>query len=278
VGTAHLANLSARCYVRPGTPLIAGGGVTGNGTLGVVARAIGPSLAHFSVPNALHNAPTLSVFTGTTEAANTNGLAVSLSQLSMALGGFPGMQATSEMATGDAGLFGQMSAGTFTIHASVPAGYSGEAMVELYDAGVMHDGDEAHFSNLSARSVIGTDDDRLIVGFVVLGSGHVTILARGAGASLAALGVSDGLNDPQIELYAGSTVIAANDDRDANDVAVRDATAQVGAFPLSSSRDAALLITVGPGVYSLHVRVAGMKNGIQAVPVGSVVAEVYEVR
>ena len=68
--------------------------------------------------------------------------------------------------------------------------------------------------NASARALVQTGDNVLIVGFVVGGSAlsNNPILVRAIGPSLSQSGVSNPLPDPKLELYDRSgTVIASND-------------------------------------------------------------------
>ena len=79
------------------------------------------------------------------------------------------------------------------------------------------------------------------------------VLMRGAGPTLAALGVSGVLIDPQLTLLNQATgaVIATNDNwGDTSDAsAIAAATASVGAFTFpAGSKDAALLLNLSPGL------------------------------
>jgi hypothetical protein len=51
--TARLANVATRGLVQPGDKLLIGGFIVQNGSVRVVVRAIGPSLAQFGITNAL---------------------------------------------------------------------------------------------------------------------------------------------------------------------------------------------------------------------------------
>ena len=119
--------------------------------------------------------------------------------------------------------------------------------------------------NLSTRAVAGTGADTLISGFVVGGTGHRTVLVRGLGPALSALGVSDVLANPQLKAFSGSTVIATNDDwgTSANVTQLISTMAGVGAFPLTTnSLDAVLLTDLNGGGYTVHVTGAGGATGV----------------
>ena len=78
------------------------------------------------------------------------------------------------------------------------------------------------------------------------------------------------LADPQLELYAGSSKLFANDDW-ANSPALAATAARVGAFALpAASRDSALVTTLAPGAYTAQVSGANHSAGIALV-------EVYDV-
>ena len=111
-------------------------------------------------------------------------------------------------------------------------------------------------ANLSVRTAAGSGDDTLIVGFAVAGVARQTILVRGIGPGLTPFGVAGAMTDPSLRLYAGSALIATNDNWSADSAAdqLASTAAGVGAFPLaSSSRDAALLPSLAAGEYSAHV-------------------------
>lgn len=79
------------------------------------------------------------------------------------------------------------------------------------------------------------------------------------------------LADPKLELYAGQTKINENDNW-GGAAALNDAFTATQAFPLpdANSKDAALLITLAPGLYSAQVSGVGGTTGVA-------LAEVYEV-
>lgn len=122
----------------------------------------------------------------------------------------------------------------------------------------------SYLANLSVRSAAGTGDNTLIAGFVVAG-GAKSLLIRAIGPSLANFGVSEALDDPTVSLYSGSTLVNSNDDWNTNTNAadIAAVSTRVGAFGLTStSRDAALLATLAPGAYSVHVVGKGTAAGI----------------
>ena len=94
------------------------------------------------------------------------------------------------------------------------------------------------------------------------------------GPTLGVYGVGGVLADPQLELTKtvnGATVVVAANDNWAGDAQITSVGVTVGAFALASvsSKDAAILVTLPPGVYS--AKASGVGNSI-----GVALIEVYE--
>jgi len=118
--------------------------------------------------------------------------------------------------------------------------------------------------NSSTRGVAGNGDASMISGFVVNApAGELRwLLIRGVGPSLTAYGVATPLADPAIQVRASNgTVIGVNDNVGTapNLQLLNTVTAAAGAFPLTSANDAAMLIGVPSGAYTvqLHTNAAG---------------------
>ena len=118
----------------------------------------------------------------------------------------------------------------------------------------------------------------LISGFVVSSEGSKTLLIHVVGPTLRTLaGLSGVLADPHLAIYRldGSgpdTLLLSNNDRrsGADAATTESVAAQVGAFPLpAGSKDAALVVTLPPGVYT--VQASGADSGT-----GTALLEVYE--
>jgi hypothetical protein len=116
--------------------------------------------------------------------------------------------------------------------------------------------------------VVGTDADALVAGFNVVGGSSITLLIRGVGPTLRDFGVTNAIEDPTLQVFRGATELASNNDWESS-VAV---TARaVGAFALTAgSKDAALLLTVAPGSYTIRLANAQNRNGEGLI-------EIYEV-
>ena len=137
--------------------------------------------------------------------------------------------------------FGAVTSSAATLTVSVPA----PALV-------------ARLSNLSVRSLAGSGEQTLIVGFAVGGSGVKSILLRGVGPTLTQFGLSGALADPQLRLFNSAGAQTHLNDDWGGGVNLVAAFSAVGAFGLSAtSKDAALLLPVGGGAYTAQVSGAG---------------------
>src|SRR6185369_13226032 len=118
---------------------------------------------------------------------------------------------------------------------------SGLVIAEIYDAG---DGTRTaatpRLTNLSTLTSIDAGAS-LAAGFVLRGQTSRTLLIRGIGPSLAALGVGGVMNDPKLEFFNNDTgVKIGENDNWGGDSQLTAAMASVGAFALSgaSTKDA----------------------------------------
>jgi len=97
------------------------------------------------------------------------------------------------------------------------------------------------------------------------------LLIRGIGPTLAAFGVTGGLADPKIVVFAGTSEIASNDNWESGSstpAQIGLATDRAGAFALvPGSKDAVLLIRLQPGVYTVQVTGVGNTTGVALIEV-----------
>jgi len=122
--------------------------------------------------------------------------------------------------------------------------------------------------NLSSRLRI-TGADGVSAGFVIAGSSPVQVLVRAAGPTLASFGVAGAVSDPQLRVLDRNGNEIGRNTGWGNDSRIAAAAAAVGAFPLKGgSADAALLITLDPGLYTAE---------IHASQPGTVLVEMYAV-
>ena len=255
--SSRLGNVSVRTTLAANQTLIVGLSVSG-GAKPILFRGVGPGLGAFGVPGTMPD-PRLALFDGTVQVdANDNwgGTAV-LSTAFAAVGAFALPNASL-----DAALLRSID-GSRTAQVSGTVG--GSVLVEAYDAG---SGDTPRLINVSARNRVGTGSDILIAGFTIAGNSPKTVLIRAVGPTLAAFGVPGVLADPKLEIYSGSTKINENDTWSS---ALATTFTSVGAFALSAGgKDAALVVTLSPGSYT--VQVSGADGGT-----GEALVEIYEV-
>lgn len=268
----RLINLSSRAGVGSGDEVVITGFVIGGSQpKEVLLRAVGPGLDIFDLDGTLADPRMTLVHDGAVVATNDNwGDAANASAAAEAMtrtGAFA-------LASGsrDAAILTTLAPGTYTAIIE-GAGGSGVALAEVYDASSGSSGYE-RLLNISTRGPVGPGHATLIAGFVVTGNAPKRVLIRGVGPGLGALGVAATLPDPNLAIFQGNTMLAQNSDwgMGANMPSELAAAAEnVGAFALTAgSKDAAILITLAPGIYTAHVSPADGTAGIALV-------EVYEV-
>ena len=69
-----------------------------------------------------------------------------------------------------------------------------------------------HAANISTRLQIGSGDDALIGGFIVLGDAPKRLMIRAIGPSLSGVGVTNALSNPTLELHDGTGALVASND------------------------------------------------------------------
>ena len=127
--------------------------------------------------------------------------------------------------------------------------------------------------NISTRGQVGSGEKIMISGFVVVSDEAKDVLLRSVGPELENFDIVNHVTDPQLQLFinGNETPIATNDDwgQNASASELANFSQSAGAFPLSSdSQDAANVISLGSGIYTLRT--------MDANPQGSIaLAEVY---
>jgi phosphodiesterase/alkaline phosphatase D-like protein len=129
--------------------------------------------------------------------------------------------------------------------------------------------------NISMLAKVTGGDDALTSGFVISGSTPRHVLIRAVGPTLTSFGLGDALAQPTLTVYQGPNVIAnaaawGKDDETIKDLT--DAFDRAGSFRFmdTSSRDAAVVLTLQPGSYTCQVKSADGKPG-------SALLEVYDI-
>jgi uncharacterized delta-60 repeat protein len=121
-----------------------------------------------------------------------------------------------------------------------------------------------YLSNLSGRAMTGTGENTVIAGLTT--NFAVKGLLRGAGPSLATLGVSNALPNPIITLFSSSgTTIGGNDNWGdaANPTDITALANRAGAFAFANgSLDAAAIIDFVHGGYTVHLADRNGASGV----------------
>ena len=263
-GNSRIINLSVRSGAGTGAAsLNVGMVVAGSGNKPLLLRAIGPTLGGFGVPGVVSD-PALEVRSGDAVIATNDNWAETLSSTFNSVGAFP-----LETDSADAALLLSRGAGVYPAVVDTKD-TTGIVLVEAYDTQAVDEGG-ARQVNVSARTEVGTGANVLVAGFAISGTGTKTLLIRAVGATLAEFGVPGALQDPELVIrpLGEETVIASNNDWN-NNAEIASTSATLGAFALSSTADAAILVTLNPGTYTATVSGVDETTGVALV-------EVYEV-
>ena len=164
------------------------------------------------------------------------------------------------------------ASGSYSVAISGVGGAPGLVLAELYDATPTASFTAAtpRFLDVSVLKQMASGET-LTVGFTITGTSSRTVLIRATGPALAAFGVGGTMPDPQLSLYSGPSVLAANDNW-GGDPQINAAFTAVGAFAIAdpASKDAVVIATLAPGGYTAVVTGVNGSAGIALV-------EVYDV-
>ena len=246
--------------------------VAGDGK-NLLVRGIGPTLSSLGIVNALAD-PLLTLFNSTGTIATNDDWQINsagqdqtalIAATSARVGAFPLPNGSK-----DSALLVTVNNGALTTGLLRPNSTTGVALTEVYDTDTTG---TSRLINVSARMNVTTGEGTLIAGLIIAGNAPKRVLIRGIGPTLSVFGVLGVLADPQITVFANSSVIASNDNWETGTSTSDQLTAvsaQVGAFALpAGSKDAALLVTLPPGAYTVQVSGVGNTTGVALI-------EVYE--
>ena len=271
--SSRIVNFAARAISGPGSQtLIMGFVVAGDGK-NLLVRGIGPTLSSLGIVNALAD-PLLTLFNSTGTIATNDDWQINsagqdqtalIAATSARVGAFPLPNGSK-----DSALLVTVNNGALTTGLLRPNSTTGVALTEVYDTDTTG---TSRLINVSARMNVTTGEGTLIAGLIIAGNAPKRVLIRGIGPTLSVFGVLGVLADPQITVFANSSVIASNDNWETGTSTSDQLTAvsaQVGAFALpAGSKDAALLVTLPPGAYTVQVSGVGNTTGVALI-------EVYE--
>lgn len=145
---------------------------------------------------------------------------------------------------------------------------------------------ETPLVNLSTRGPVQTGDNVIIGGFIIEGTAPKTVLIRGRGPSMAAAPffLPSVLGNPFLRLFSGHTVIAQNDnwqDSPSCGEFVCGGAAQImgtgidpcqpnpgqATYPPNCTLESAILITLNPGAYTVHLSGINDATGVGLIEV-----------
>ena len=272
----RMINLSTRGGIAfLGDTLTAGFTLSAGARANVLIRAVGPGLGRFRVNNPLA-AARLEVFrAGTslgsnegwenqaTPAARTQIIAATNAVGTFALGN----------GSLDSALLLTLDPGSYSVVVTGVGGATGEVLAEIYDVSR----NASRLTNLSSLSRIDAGNEAVIPGVVVAGNTPRTVVLRAIGPGLVPFGrpAATVLSDPRLTLFSGVQAQANNNNWGQTNGATLGAVFPViGAFPLNSPNEAALLTTLTPGSYTLQASAAPGNAGNAT---GLVLVELYEV-
>jgi len=119
----------------------------------------------------------------------------------------------------------------------------------------------ATLANISTRLRVETDDNVLFGGFIITGTQPKKVIVRAIGPSSSVPGF---LENPTLELYSGSTLLASNDDwMDSPErQAIIDST-----IPPANNLESAIVRSLAPGAYTTIVRGVNQSTGVGLVEI-----------
>jgi hypothetical protein len=261
-GTAQAVNLSTRMRVQSGDDVGIGGFIiTGTAPKHVLLRAIGPSLAHSGLSNALPD-PIMELHGpgGFITTTNDNWRDDAAQETAILASG---IAPTNNL---ESAIDRTLNPGAYTAVVRNTNNTLGVGLVELYD---LNPEAASKLANISTRAFVGTGDSIMIAGFIIgRHSGSVRIAVRGIGPSLAGSGVPDVLANPTLELRDNNgALLMGNNDWQDNPAHAAELTA-AGLAP-TNQLESGIVLIVPPGAYTVLLK--GLNNGT-----GNGLVEVYD--
>ncbi len=259
----RIVALSTRGIVTVDSPLISGFVIDGSSSKSLLLRGIGPTLSTLGVPNPLA-APVLRLFSGSQLLSEGHawGGSSDLASTFARLGEFP-LPANST----DAAMLVTLAPGAYTtqvLRGSSPT--EGTTLLEVYDASDSAATSSPRLRAMSTRGFIDNSGNVVVGGLAIAGSQPVRLIVRGVGPNLAKAGVGGVLANPNLNIYNSANVLIAQNNNwqtpvtinasfpGASAAEITAASAAVGLTAYDSgSLDAATVITLPPGVYTMQV-------------------------
>src|SRR5439155_17213303 len=240
----------------------------------VIVRAIGPELIPppYNIPNALAD-PILELHDATRALIGSNdnwqntiirGIITADQVRAIQNSGHAPSQ------PGESAIIATLSPGNYTAIVRGKNNTTGVALVEVYDLGPST---ASILGNISTHGLVQTDDDVMIGGFIVTGTGSKKVIMRAIGPELTQYGVPNALADPTLELHDGTQALIGSNDNWQHTIIGGIITADLvsaiqnsGHAPTQPS-ESAIIATLRPGNYTAIVRGKNIIIGVALVEV-----------
>jgi len=251
----RFGNISTRADIGTGENVLIGGFIIqGSAPRKLVIRGIGPSIKVNGSPLAgTLQDPVLELRDNAGAAISTNdnwGDSPQASEISAA--------GLAPKDSRESAILMTLNPGTYTAIVRGVNNSTGLGLVEIYDLSAPN----STLANLSSRGFVGTGDDVLIGGLIIVGVAPQSVILRAIGPDLASKGIGGSLSDPTLELHdANGAVLAFNDNWRSN----QEAEISASGLAPGNDKDAAILRTLPAANYTAIVRGAAGSTGIALV-------------
>jgi hypothetical protein len=228
----------------------------------MLVRAIGPSLSQFGITDALAN-PILEIHDANNAIVATN----NDWKITQTGGLITGDQFAEINGTGaapgndlEAAVIVSLEPGSYTAVVRGAGNTAGTGVVDAFD---LDASSPARLANIATRGLVLPGDKLMIAGFIVQ-NGAVKLVVRAIGPSLQQFGISNALADTTLELHdQQGAIVLANDDWQTSQ---KQELESIGLQP-SHDKEAALVTTIQPGLYTAQMRGKGNTSGVGVVQV-----------
>ena len=233
--------------------------ITGSAPKHVLLRAIGPSLTRYGIVDVLAD-PVLELHGPGAFATITNDNwrdDPAQEAAILATGIPPGNNLESAIDT-------TLNPGAYTAVLRGKNNTSGIALIEIYD---LSRAVSAKLANISTRAFVSTGDNIVIAGFTLGNhSGNDQIVVRGLGPSLTAVGITNALPDPMLELRDGNGALLVTDNNWQDNPSQAAELTAAGLAP-ASNLESAIAASLPPGLYTALLSGTNASAGIGLVEV-----------
>jgi hypothetical protein len=252
--TTNLGNISTRAKVgrlSESKAMIGGFIVKGAGEKKLIIRALGPTLSQHNVPGVIAN-PFLQIYQGQTPIASNDDWSTGADVGEIIAHGFGGILGS------ESALMVRLPAGSYTAVVNGVGDGTGNGIVEVYD---VDPASPAKLANISTRADVGVNDDVMIGGLIVKGTGTQKMVIRAIGPTLTQFGVAGALANPSLRIVNSATNVEVISN---NDWASGPSAAELTAlnFAPGQPAEAAVVVNLAPGGYTAIVSGEGGTSGV----------------